>query len=332
MKRYLVLLICVFLIPALLFGCASTPQASPTPTKTPAATPTPGPVSYTTGLEGNDTYKPVAVSIDNASPARPQSGLQDADIVYEVEAEGKIPRFIAIFNDKLPERVGPVRSARVYFLDIVQEYDAMLVHMGGPKGRGNASDVYVKFNALGMQHIDSLGAYIWRDHSRKAPHNCYTDIAKDQAAYTYEPAPHSFVYSDAGLSAKAQSGVSLSVPYNTAENKAVYAYDEKLGAYLRSNGSRPLIDANTGEQIQVKNVVVQFASHSRIDEKHINIDLIGTGQAWILSGGKCVKGTWEREDADSPTVFLDENGKKVALQPGNTWINVVRTDLNVTVE
>ena len=336
MKKLFCLLLCILVIPFLLLGCLPEQQASLSPspldTAAPAPTPTPEPVSYTTGLPGNLTYQPVAVSIDNSSDARPQSGMQDADIVYEVEAEGNIPRFIAIFNDTLPESVGPVRSARVYFLDILQEYDAMLVHVGGPKGRGNASDVYVKFDELGMQHIDDSGAYIWRDYSKSAPHNCFTNTSADQSAYTYEPTPRSFLYSDEGLPASAQSGAALTVPYNTAENKSIYTYDEKLGAYLRSNGSRPLTDANTGEQVQVKNVIVQFASHSMIDEIHINIKLTGAGEAWILSGGRCVKGSWERESADASTVFYDAKGNEVALQPGNTWINVVSTDLGVTVE
>lgn len=334
MKKPVPLLLCVLMVPALLSGCvfeqAATPS-SPAVTENPAPTPTPEPVSYTTGLPGNTDYAPVAVSIDNASGARPQSGLQDADIVYELEAEGRIPRFIAIFNDKIPEEVGPVRSARVYFLDIIQEYDSMLVHVGGPKGRGNASDVYVKFDTLGIEHIDGDGEYIWRNYKRKAPFNCYTDIEKDRAAYTYQPSPHTFLYSDGGLQTEA-TGISLSVPYFAAENKAVYKYDQELGEYLRFNNSKPLTDANTGEQVKVKNVVVQFAEHSMIDEKHIDVELYGTGEAWILSGGKCVRGTWERKDSASPTVFYDADGNRVALQPGNTWINVVRTDLEVTVE
>ena len=332
MKRFFPLLALLLLIPALLLGCAPQPEPSPSPLATPAPTPTPGPVSYTTGLPGNDAYLPVIVSIDNVLAARPQSGIQDADIVYEVEAEGRIPRLIAVFNDKLPEKVGPVRSARVYFLDIVKEYDGLFVHIGGPQGRNNASNVYVKFRSLGIKHIDADREYTWRDYSRKAPHNCYTDVGKDREVYDYEPAPHAFLYSEKGLGEDAVSGLKLTVPYNGAENKTIYTYDEELGAYLRSNGTRPFIDANTGEQVQVKNVVLQFANHSMIDEKHINIGLIGSGEAWILSGGKCVKGTWERESAASATVFFDADGKKVPLQPGNTWINVARPNLGVTVE
>jgi len=330
MKRFFPLFVVMLLIPALLFGCVPAPEPSPSPTATPAPTPTPGPISYTTGLPGNGDYLPVIVSIDNISSARPQSGIQDADIVYELEAEGGIPRLLALFNDNMPEKVGPVRSSRLYFLDIVQEYSALFVHVGGPQS--GVANVYPKFRSLGIQHIDADAKYMWRDHSRSAPHNCYTDVGKDREAFTSDPTPHTFLYSEKGLGEDAVSGLTLTVPYNNTDNKTIYTYDEKLGVYLRSMGTQEYIDANTGEQVQVKNVVVQFASHYKLDNKHINIDLIGSGEAWILTGGKCVKGTWERESADADTVFLDADGKKVALQPGNTWINIARPSLGVTVE
>jgi hypothetical protein len=331
MKRICIIALCLLVLPALVIGCtASEPESTGTPAP-PTPTPTPGPVSYTTGLAGSDLYRPVAVSIDNSSAARPQSGLQSADIVYEVEAEGGIPRFIAIFNDTMPDRVGPIRSARVYFLDIVKEYDALLVHVGGPRVR-NSSNVYAAFSQLDIQHIDGEGQYIWRDHSRSAPHNCYTDVAADRTAYAYEPEPRTFLYSDDGPASAAESGTRLSVSYNSGAYRAVYTYDEALGAYLCSYGATALNDANTGEQVRVKNVIVQFARHYKLDSQHINIDLTGTGDAYILSGGRLVRGTWERDSISQRTVFNDAEGNEITFKPGNTWINVVRPSRDVTVE
>ena len=334
MKRLFYVAFCL-LLTAMLFGCSlksavsepSSPRAATSPsTQMPGAQ-----ASSTTGMPGNTRYAPVAVSIDNSANARPQTGLQSADIVYEMEAEGAIPRFLALFNDNLPKKVGPVRSARVYFLDVLLEYDAMLVHVGGPKGRDNGSDVYKKFDQLDIQHIDGEGQYIWRDSSRSSPYNCYTNIAADQNTYTYQPQTRAFSYTT-DTSGFTESGTQATVPYNTGINKAVYDYDAAQGVYLRSNGATPLTDAQTQRQIQIKNVIIQFADHPRLDTVHIDIELVGTGKAYVLTDGKCIEGTWSRKGLSSKTIFSDEHGREISLQPGNTWINIVRTDCAATVE
>ena len=181
------------------------PSATPSPSESasPSAPALPENVSFTTGLplEGA-TYKPVAVMIENSPAARPQNGLQAADIVYEAIAEGGITRFLCLFNDHMPTTVGPVRSLRLYYLQIQEEWDSILVHFGGPMTRGLESDVFhtasakLKLRVCGIKgivynndldHAKSSGAYFWRSTDRKAPHNAYTNLEKVQALYDYTP-------------------------------------------------------------------------------------------------------------------------------------------------
>src|SRR5579872_5334595 len=174
---------------ALALGAASCAKhAAPTAPSPPlTAVPTPTPVySLLNGVQiarGSDHHRIAAVMIDNYPyDARPQSGLHDADIVYEVEAEGGITRYMALFLEKTPAKIGPVRSARLYFVDLARPYDAYFAHAG------ETDDVWEPLKELraggfaDMEEIQIAEEAFWRDDTREMPHNLYTSIARVRAS------------------------------------------------------------------------------------------------------------------------------------------------------
>ncbi len=307
-----------------------TATPAPTATATPTATPTPVPTSLTSGLPYDGGYHPILVMIENMPAARPQSGIGQADIVYEAYMESKsVTRFLCVFNDKLPETVGPVRSCRIYFIDIAQEFDSLLAFFGGPKSSGHPADIYSKFRKTDIAIIadgigNKYGKYYWRSKRRSAPHNVYTDLTKlAELLDPVEPASH-FQYSADGLQ-QGDEVNSINIVYNKHTVDTTYEYDAKNSVYLRSIGGKPMMDALTDEQVTVTNVIVQQARHVSLgtSKGHINVKLTGEGKCDIFTGGKHVEGTWKRESTDDITRYYDGTGQEITLQPGNTWVQII---------
>jgi hypothetical protein len=311
-----------------------TPTESPTPVPTP--TPTPVPTSLTSGPPSGQEYKPVNVQIENQPQARPQAGMSEADIVYEVLMEGRsMTRFQCVFNDHLPKNVGPVRSCRIYFADIASEYKGVLAFFGGPDH--TKANIYPKINkavkdgnvqvaadGLTSKYGTKSGLY-WRIKQRSAPHNVYTDITKLVKLLT-KPVPavsHFNFNADAVLSG--DDVTKIEVKYPAVDTR--YEYDAALRKYKRFIGKEPFIDANTKQQITVTNVIVQYAKTVGLgtSKGHIDVKLIGSGDAEVFVGGKHVKATWKRAKQADITRYYDASGKEIEILPGNTWVQIVPT-------
>ena len=146
----------------------------------------------------NKDYTPVAVMIENSAAGRPQYGLQVANIVYEAPVEGSITRFMAIFNDVIPTRVEPVRSARIYYIKMQQPYDCAFVHYGGPSDPGFQSYIYDEDAAHLKIRVDGIkgrwSSYFVRDNQRAKSHDAICDLTKVVALYDYQPEPIPFNY------------------------------------------------------------------------------------------------------------------------------------------
>ena len=268
--------------------------------------------------------------IDDLSAARPQSGLHLADVVWHAPAEGGIPRYMAIFQTHLPKAIGPVRSARSYYVAWASELKALYAHAGGsPQAlatlRAKGHGQYV-FNA---EVFRWEGRYFHRIHTRSAPHNVYTSGAllrklekqlgaKDRAfkwPWLFGP--------DAPLDERPYGGtIKASYPANTI----VYRYDRKTNTYPRSvSREGKQVDANDGKRVAPKNVIVMLvAFHPLGDKKHrLEADLVGRGRAWISTNGRTVKGTWRKSGQTKPTRFYGPDGKPVTLTVGQTFIQVL---------
>ncbi|MGI6175132.1 MAG: DUF3048 domain-containing protein [Christensenellales bacterium] len=325
-----------------LFGCADQPKESTAPTETPAPTivinptatplPTPTPlpedISTTTGLHFEEEYRPVGVMIENIPSARPQTGLQAADFVYETYKMKAEPRFLAIFSDQTPSTAGPIRSARLPFADIISEWDAAFAHAGGPQ-QDHAANVYDRMAQLDIRYrFDGLyedGRLFWRDNSRSMPDNLYCDTADLKAVYDvedYEPRPHVTLF-DEDKAYAGEDVQSLTLNWLAVMYRPTYTYDADSKLWLRSHDGVPHTDAATGEQIRVKNVIVQYANCRDLGDYYVTMDTINeSGKAQFFIEGKMMEGTWERKDVDSQTVFYDAEGEEFIFKPGNTWIAV----------
>lgn len=276
--------------------------------------------------------RPLAVMINNALPARPQSGLDKADLVYEMLAEGGITRFMAIYLQNDVDEIGPVRSARPYYITKALEFDALYVHCGG------SGDALEYINQLQVADLDEyrIGKKaFWRSSDRVAPHNLYSSTAKLRT-YANEKGMEgkvnvpSFQFLKAGeKNQDGQAANSILIPYFGKSHKVSYQYDSATNTYLRFNAQTPHTDKISGEQLKGSNVLVQFADTITRDDLRLEIDLTGQGQALLFNNGEVYKGTWQKNSLREQTVFISSQGQEFKLVPGQTWIQVVPSNLNV---
>jgi len=313
----------------------TSPVASNTATVTPTATNIK--LSPTTGKPTTKEYAPVGIMIENSKAARPQTGLQAADIVYEGHMEGKLTRFFCIFNDNLPTVAGPVRSARTYWVKIQQEYGCIFVHFGGPDS-DNSSNVYTLINKVtfpkrvdGMTMLNTTlngKSIMWRTSSREAPHNAYANLELIKQYYDgNEPSERGFKFSS---NAQYTGDEATKVTLDFSSEKVVYKYDAENQVYMRYEDTTPFTDAATGEQVSVKNVIVQIVKEKLVDSQHYDITTEGSGKAIFFLNGKEIEGTWQKDTMQSRTIFKDSNGNEIVLSPGNTWIHLLPSTSNVS--
>lgn len=269
--------------------------------------------------------------IDDLDAARPQSGLSSASVVWQAPAEGGIPRYMAIFQDDLPPEIGPVRSARYYYIAWAAEWRAIYAHSGGSpqalatlRAKGSGQLVYNadEFRYSGTFHRTT----------RLAPHNLYTSGARlralgkkmgatDQtytAAWQFAP--------DAPLDSRPYGGtITVGYPYNTIK----YTYDRTTNTYLRSvTGEKKETDAANKIRIAPQNVIVMRMSFGPLNDGHpgaprLEATVVGSGTAWISTNGRTITGTWKKSSLTKPTRFYDARGKQVTLTVGQTFVQVV---------
>lgn len=279
----------------------------------------------------------VSVKIENSPQARPQSGLQSADVVYESITEGGITRFNCMFHSTDPGEVGPVRSARLSDIYIVPQYDALFA-FSGASGVVNAA-----VKAAGLQNLsqDVGVTYGYRRSSqRAAPHNLYLTLAKAREEGIKRGYPATQVLRPLQFERRATEGTptvtQVTVPFSPA-NTSQWTWDPATDAYLRANNGKPHLDALTGKQISAKNVVVMWArmdataKHDVAGSTTYDIILTGSNRATVFRNGMRFDGTWSATK-DHPPVFTASDGTAIRLAPGNTWFEVVPTGVNITMQ
>lgn len=309
----------------------STPDSTPesTPDQTPESTPDPY-ASKTTGLHFKGEYQPVLAVIENSPAARPQTGLQTADIVYEVPVEGSITRFVCVFSDNVPEEIMPVRSGRPPFLYIQHEWDAVFMHFGGSGCEkrdyskpysyyGHKLKADVKYDVDGWS--GGWNDYYYRTSSASAPHNVVGNPLLVQELYDYEPEPISWLF-DENVSYGGENVEKFNLEMCSGEeNYITYEYDKDNDVYNRSMMGKVFKSKETNKQVTVKNIIVQYSTYETVQTIKL-WNMIGSGKADYYIGGQLIHGTWERPTADDDTVFYDDLGKQIVLRPGNTWIHL----------
>ena len=316
-----------------------------------------------------DTRRPLAVMIENHTEARPQSGVSFADVVYEAVAEGGITRFQAVYlcNSLADVQVGPVRSARTYFLDWApSELDALYAHVGGANCTGGPADPGCQngapADALGQiitYKIKDLNQFgigyptFWRDyqrlgHSVATEHTMYSSTdklwaigakkgwtASDSAGIRWDAKVKFWKFKDDA----AASGTTTQVHVNFWEGYNDFAvdwtFDKTCNCYKRNNGGSAHLDLDVNEQLSAKNVVVQFMRESHANDgyennAHLLYQNKGQGKALIFQNGQAIEGTWNKQTRTSREIFMDSSGKEIEFTRGLIWIQTVPEGSKVT--
>lgn len=246
-----------------------------------------------------------------------------------------------LFGEGDPPAVGPVRSARHYFVAWAAEWRAVYVHVGGSP---QALDL-LRRSGRGQLVYDADefrygGRYLWRIDERPAPHNVYTDgehlraLARVVGARD-EPLEPVWEFRPDAPIAERPVGGSIEVPYPA--NRVRYSYDRLTNTYRRSvTSEQSQVDAATGEPVAPKNVVVMFVRFAPLNDgsnKHrLEAQVTGSGVAYVATNGTVTKGTWRKRRIDTPTEFLDRQGRPIPLTVGQTFIQVVPTGTRVRFE
>lgn len=280
--------------------------------------------------------RPLAVMINNATPARPQSGLYKADITYEIVAEGGITRFLSVFYSDLPDKVGPIRSVREYYLPIVKELgDAMFMHIGfSPQAQ-------VKINEWAVRSLAFGGASFYRDNGGNSliatEHTAFAS-AKElfqtglKLGWGGKKEFSSWKFKEDSLDINKITAKNIKIDFwFEGDYTAYFEFDPKTNEYVRFSGKtgnsyNKLLDRETRSEIRVKNLIVQFAPEVPIpndDKGRLDYELIGKGKAVIFMDGILKNATWEKKSLNDRTFFYLENGDQVEFNRGKIWVSVV---------
>lgn len=303
---------------------------------TATAPPPPCPLTGAQAPGGGVPKRPaLAIKVENLPEARPQAGLDKADIVFEEPVEGGITRFIAVFQCKSSTRVGPVRSGRTTDPDVLRQLGhPLLAYAGGANKVVNAID---KSPLVDMSYTKFPGAFV-RDPNRPEPHNLYTStnklwaMGKKDSKTWRAPSP---LFTYGALPARAQTASSLHIDFS-AYSDVYWRWSSKDSAWLRFHGTVPHT-LEDGSRVQAKNVVVmqvKVTTSGIVDvagNPSPDVDVVGSGKAWVLRDGHVVVGTWKRAALSDVTSFTARSGKSIPLARGNTWVELVPTAIHVQV-
>lgn len=308
-------------------------------------------VSTLTGLpvsEAVSNQRPLAVMLNNIEEGCPQSGTEDAAVIYEVPVEGRITRLMGIFEDyENVEKIGSIRSSRDYFVYFALEFDALYAHFG-------QATPYVG-DLLNSDRVDNISGAVsgidkpanhsfYRSPDRKAPHNVYIDkegLMKDIEKFGYRTEHddsyiEKFTFAKNGTDSMYASEKDASILYPGGKStdaangfsrvQARFEYNPEDKLYYRYQYGDKHIDEVTGNQLAVTNVIFQYChGEVRDDKDYLAFGCHGDNgyKAQVFTGGKMIEGTWNRIYDNSPALYLDQDGNPIQLNPGKTWICII---------
>lgn len=313
---------------ALLAACGGGGSSEPTTTskaKPATTTTTAPPVAPLTGLadpSGAAQGRAVlSVKIENTPESRPQTGLDQADVVWEEVVEGQITRFVAMFNSQSPATLGPIRSVRLTDPNIVWPVGGIFAFSGGAR---YALDGIAKAPVV-LVDESRAGSAMYRERSRRAPHNLYgRGDALFQKGGAPVPPPALFTYTTKRGPSKAPgTQAALSARVGFKGSYAVdWTWDGARGVWLRSTSGRPFTVAS-GAQVGATNVVIMAITYrGGAGAMQAEGILTGEGRAIVLTDGLAIEGRWIRPNQTTPARFVDGSGRTIALTPGNTWVEL----------
>jgi len=279
---------------------------------------------------GEENLYPLAVIIENHPDAHPLAGIAGAQLVYEAPVEGAITRFLAFFaNSKNLKEIGPVRSARPYFIDWAEEFSACFIHCGGSPA---ALALLIKEDIIDINEF-YYEKLFWRAADRSAPHNVMTateNLRSYLADKNLEEGKYfSWLYKDGPIEKQPDTaGGSIIIP----EFSVRWQYNPKENDYGRYFNGLKQKDA-AGSEIKAKNIILLYTITEVLDEElRLKIKTIGEDKAIVCLDGSCTEGIWRKKSATSRTRFYNNDNKEFKFNPGSTWIEVVEADYKVSYQ
>ncbi|MDN4494892.1 DUF3048 domain-containing protein [Ureibacillus aquaedulcis] len=276
------------------------------------------------------TQRPILATINNYPDARPQTGIASADVIYEMLAEGDVTRFLALFQSEIPENIGPIRSARDYFIEIAAGLDAFYIAHGYSPEAQQLLESGIVNHVNGMQYDGSL---FKRSPDRVAPHNSYFPGENIEAAAEkvstsllyQKKVSYTFYKEDESVKIGTEAeSVAITYSHNDLFN-SLYTYDRDRNTYTRQSGNVLTIDELTNEPLALSNVLFFEMSHSVIDsEGRREIDLTSGGTAFVFQQGIMREVRWE--NIGGVLKAVEDDGSEVKLVPGKTWVHFVPSD------
>lgn len=302
-----------------------------------------GNINIFSGLEISDTVKddrPIAIMVENTTDARPQSGLMNADMVFEVVDEYGITRYVAVFSSYEAETIGPVRSTRIYYAEIARSLDPLYAFWG------TYTECYDVIRNLDIDVLDGNSEVIayadsgWRDYTRSdiTEHTAFmsTVALKEDAldySYSLEGGQSPLRFKEDADDSDRGDVSDITINFSSETFKAYFEYDGENNNYLKYVGGSPHTDYDTGSQITVNNVIVMITDiEGPIDQYgHMVVRTTGTSdnsKAFFFMDGNVIEGTWERSSAFDPFTYRDENGDTILFNRGSTWVALIQdTDM-----
>jgi hypothetical protein len=308
-------------------------------------------LEYTNPLTGEGcsediaANRPIAIMLNNLKKALPQHGVAQADIIYEVPAEGGITRMLAVFQSvEGVGELGSVRSARPYYVELAEGHDAIFLHAGGSEA------AYAAIKTRGVTALDCVngpyeGTLYWRDADRiksaGREHSVFTSgetilrlfegysfRKEHQEGYTY-----AMTFAEDGTPVGGTSAQSITVKFSTYKT-GVFEYDADSGKYLVSEYGQPYVDGNTDEQVAVTNVLVLRTAISNIPgdtEGRLDVKLVGSGKGYFACGGEVVNIRWSKDSYSGQLTYTTEDGQPLTLGVGSSYVNIISTSAEVTI-
>ncbi len=333
---------------------SSESEATFEPTREPEATAEPN-LSTTTGrpLPDGSVYRPVIAVIDNAAQSRPQTGLMLADVVYEflLDRSSYTTRYLAVFSDEIPERIGPVRDSRDYLAATALEWNGLYISAGDSDGIG-ADYTLIRKSGL-RNYIENSGdaaEYFYADKTVTAmeEHTLffkafdYVDSFYNASVATNT---ERFTFEDGVYYEKAKPFTNIGIPFSSSDmDRVVFTYDAKTNLMTRSDKnsknvlgvSKTLTPADNvlgyeNEPITVQNLIIQYVRVSSYDSTYRDITIVGGGDCVYFINGQYIIGSWSRPTPDDVTTYKLYDGTLIRLQPGNTWIEMMPTNHDIRI-
>ena len=276
----------------------------------------------------------MGIMFENHPKARWQAGLKDAEIVYEYQVEAPYTRYLGLFLSNDPPSIGPIRSARPYFVTTILEYGALYVRVGG--SREAEADI-LKHKVDDIDARASSSSVFWRKQHKTSPNNLYSDMetlrtVADEKGLNESRPVSIFQFNSEDRDIQGALAKEININYNS-QNTTDYLYNEEEKVYYRRKDGKDHIDEIDESNIKAKNIIIREVETRPLpDGSKLEMDLIGKGKGKYFTNGKGIDISWNKSSREEKTIYTLDNGQELKLNPGVTFVQVVNPKVEILIK